>query len=64
MGEDTIVGFATKERNYNRVPHGCDSVVRRDCDGDYNTYCFYGGYCAYKRTVIDCDGDIVTLCDK
>ena len=35
---------------------------RRDCDGNYDTYCMKIGYCPYQRDVRDCDGDIISLC--
>ena len=35
---------------------------RRDCDGDWDTYCNKGDDCPYQRARRDCDGDIIELC--
>lgn len=35
---------------------------RRDCDGDWDTYCTKNGCCQYQHNVRDCDGDIISLC--
>lgn len=37
---------------------------RRDCDGDWDTYCTKEGACEFKREMYDCDGDPVYLCRK
>jgi hypothetical protein len=42
-------------------PHACD---KRDCDGDWDTYCLTGKPCGYKRNVRDCDGDVISLCRR
>lgn len=35
---------------------------RRDCDGDWDTYCNKDDDCPYQRAMRDCDGDIIELC--
>lgn len=55
MGEEDVVST----NNY--CPDASD---RRDCDGDWDTYCTKIGSCPYQRKVIDCDGDPVYLCRK
>ena len=45
------------ENNY--CPHACG---KRDCDGDWDTYCMKTGSCQYQRNVRDCDGDVISLC--
>ena len=47
------------ENNY--CPYACD---KRDCDGDWDTYCMKTRNCQYQRNVRDCDGDIISLCRK
>lgn len=37
---------------------------KRDCDGDWDSYCTKSGDCPYKHVVRDCDGDPVILCRK
>ena len=37
---------------------------KRDCDGDWDTYCMKSSHCQYQCNVRDCDGDIVSLCRK
>lgn len=37
---------------------------RRDCDGDWDTYCTYSGSCHYQKNVVDCDGDVITKCRR
>lgn len=37
---------------------------KRDCDGDWDTYCMKNGHCQYQKNVRDCDGDIISLCRK
>lgn len=54
MGEEDIV---SNDTNY--CPYACD---RRDCDGDFDTYCTKSGHCQYQHNVRDCDGDIISLC--
>lgn len=53
MGEDEGVSSGY-------CPYASD---RRDCDGDWDTYCTAGS-CSYQYNVRDCDGDIVSLCRK
>lgn len=53
MGEEDII-----DKNY--CPYACD---KRDCDGDWDTYCMKTGNCQYqKKNVRDCDCDIIRLC--
>lgn len=35
-----------------------------DIDGDTEVRCDYSGNCPYQRTVKDCDGDTVVMCNK
>lgn len=37
---------------------------RRDCDGDWDSYCYKLGACPYQKKAKDCDGDIIMLCRK
>lgn len=37
---------------------------KKDCDGDWDTYCMKCGHCQYQHNVRDCDGDIISLCRK
>ena len=37
---------------------------KRDCDGDWDTYCTKNGHCQYKKNARDCDGDTVSICRK
>lgn len=55
MGEDVVVN------NNGYCPDACD---KRDCDGDWTTYCMKNGHCQHQRRVRDCDGDIIALCGK
>lgn len=57
MGDDMIT--ANDATNY--CPYAQD---KRDCDGDWDTYCEKSGRCQYQRNVRDCDGDLVSLCRK
>lgn len=54
--DDIIIGPSTSHCGY-----ACD---KRDCDGDFNTFCMKSGYCPYKRNVRDCDGDFITMCGR
>ena len=36
---------------------------KRDCDGDWITFCYCDGYCIHKKNVRDCDGDIISVCN-
>ncbi len=54
--DDIIIGPSTSHCEY-----ACD---KRDCDGDFNTFCMKSGYCPYKRNVRDCDGDFITMCNR
>ena len=38
--------------------------TRKDCDGDFDTYCNYSGTCQYQKNTRDCDGDVISLCRK
>lgn len=50
------------ERNENNYcPYACD---KSDCDGDWDTYCMKLGSCQHQRNVVDCDGDVVSLCRR
>ena len=51
MGEEDVVVNTISNCGY--------ISYRRDCDGDYDTYCYYSGSCPYKKTVKDCDGDMI-----
>jgi hypothetical protein len=42
-------------------PHACN---KRDCDGDWATYCLTTKPCGYKRNAIDCDRDVISFCTK
>ena len=53
MGEEDV----RDENNY--CPYARD---KRDCDGDWDTYCMKTENCQYQRNVRDCDGDIISLC--
>lgn len=57
MGEDEFAFANTKNKNC--CPWASD---RRDCDGDWDTYCTVSGHCQYQKNVRDCDGDIISLC--
>lgn len=50
MGEEDVV----MEKDY--CSYSCD---KRDCDGDWDTYCMKNGHCQYQKNVRDCDGDIL-----
>ena len=54
MGDDYDVVASDATCQY-----ACD---KRDCDGDWNTFCTKCGECHYQNNVRDCDGDIITLC--
>ena len=54
MGEEDVV---RNDNNY--CPYASD---KKDCDGDWDTYCMKSGNCQYQRNVRDCDGDIISLC--
>lgn len=53
MGENDV------KDNNKHCPYACD---KRDCDGDWDTYCMLKGRCHYQRNSRDCDGDIISLC--
>ena len=57
MGDDMI----TTNNTTNYCPYAQD---KRDCDGDWDTYCEKSGRCQYQHNVRDCDGDLVSLCRK
>lgn len=54
MGEEDIV-----VSNENDCPYAYN---KRDCDGDWDTYCMKNGYCPQQNNSRDCDGDIISLC--
>ena len=58
MGEDIVTSTSSTSTN-NYCPYASD---KRDCDGDWDTYCMKNGHCQYQKNVKDCDGDIVSLC--
>lgn len=63
MKNDTIYK-SNKENTQNEntyCPYACD---RRDCDGDWDTYCTKDGSCQYQRNTRDCDGDIISFCRR
>ena len=33
-------------------------------DGDTEVKCIFNGNCSYKKIVKNCDGDIITMCNK
>lgn len=42
---------------------GCSFAdERRDCDGDWDTYCTKSGDCPYQDWKRDCDGDYIVFC--
>lgn len=42
---------------------GCSFAdARRDCDGDWDTYCTKSGDCPYQDWKRDCDGDYIVFC--
>lgn len=48
MGEDEFAFANTKNKNC--CPWASD---RRDCDGDWDTYCTISGHCQYQKNVRD-----------
>ncbi len=59
MGEDDNISFTEPSNSY--CEYACD---KRDCDGDYNTFCMKSTYCPYKKNVRDCDGDFIEMCGR
>lgn len=59
MGEEDV-GVGIKNFNSNCIYQ----EDRRDCDGDWDTYCMKSSHCQYQDNVRDCDGDIISLCRK
>lgn len=42
---------------------GCSFAdARRDCDGDWDTYCTKSGDCPQQDWKRDCDGDYIVFC--
>lgn len=53
MGENDV-------KNENKYcPYACK---KKDCDGDWDTYCMKTEKCKYQKKVQDCDRDIIILC--
>ena len=59
MHEDDVIESNSMENQY--CPYESD---KKDCDGDWDTYCMKNGHCQYQKNVRDCDGNIISLCRK